>query len=208
MRIKICGLTDVDQALACVEAGADAIGLNFWPRSKRRVDDAVARQIAQALAGRARVVGVVVDAAPDRVERIRQLGVRWIQLHGAESPEALTRWMPEAFKAIHLDEGESAERWPGDELLVDARVGDLPGGTGVTCDWVAAAALARTRRLWLAGGLTPDNVAEAVRIVAPHGVDVASGVERSPGRKDLDLVRRFIASARGVGSEFADRRRD
>jgi len=192
-RVKICGLTRVDQAIACVDAGADAIGVNFWPRSKRRCPDDVAARIAEAVGARARVVAVVVDAAPARIEAIRALGIRWIQLHGDEAPEALERWLPEAFKAVHV-EGDAA-RYPGEELLVDARVGDLPGGTGVTCDWDAAARLARTRRLWLAGGLGPDNVAEAVRRVRPYGVDVASGVERAPGDKDLARVARFVANA-------------
>lgn len=192
-RVKICGLTRVDQAVACVDAGADAIGVNFWPRSKRRCEDDVASRIAEAVGARARVVAVVVDAAPARIEAIRGLGIRWIQLHGGESPEDVARWLPEAFKAVHLE--ADAARFGGDELLVDARVGDLPGGTGVTCDWDAAARLATTRRLWLAGGLNADNVAEAVRRVRPFGVDVASGVERAPGDKDLELVARFVANA-------------
>ncbi|MCA9607462.1 MAG: phosphoribosylanthranilate isomerase [Myxococcales bacterium] len=197
IRIKVCGLTSVEQALACVEAGVDAIGLNFWPRSPRRCDDATARAIAEALEGRARVVAVVVDEPAARVEAIRALGVRWIQLHGGEPPAEVARWLPEAYKAAHLDAGPLPD-YPGDELLVDARVGELPGGTGTTCDWDAAAALARTRRLWLAGGLTPDNVAEAVLRVRPHGVDVASGVERAPGDKDLARVRRFVERARSA----------
>lgn len=193
VQVKVCGLTRVDQALACVDAGASAIGVNFWPRSKRRCGDEEAARLVEAVGARARVVAVVVDAAPARIEAIRALGIRWIQLHGEESPEELARWLPEAFKAVHRE--ADATRFGGEELLVDARVGDLPGGTGVTCDWDAAARLARTRRLWLAGGLTADNVGEAVRRVRPFGVDVASGVERAPGDKDLALVARFVANA-------------
>ncbi|MCB9596437.1 MAG: phosphoribosylanthranilate isomerase [Sandaracinaceae bacterium] len=196
--VKVCGLTSVEQAVACADLGVDAIGLNFWPRSARRCEDAIAAEIARALGDRVRLVAVVVDASAARVEAIRAVGVRWIQLHGAESPEDLARWLPEAFKAVHLDRGP-VPAFGGDELLVDARVGDLPGGTGVTCDWGAAAALARTRKLWLAGGLTPDNVGAAIAAVRPFGVDVASGVEASPGVKDLDLVRRFVANARHAG---------
>lgn len=197
-RVKVCGLTSVAQAVACVEAGADAIGLNFWPRSPRRCDDGVAADIARALEGRARVVGVVVDERADRIAAIRALGVRWIQLHGGESPAEVARWLPEAYKAAHLDAGPLPD-YPGDELLVDARLGDLPGGTGVTCDWDAAASLAARRRLWLAGGLTADNVAEAIARVRPYGVDVASGVERGPGDKDLALVARFAGEVRRAG---------
>ncbi|MBX3274075.1 MAG: phosphoribosylanthranilate isomerase [Sandaracinaceae bacterium] len=199
IRVKVCGLTSLAQARACADAGADAIGLNFWPRSPRRCDDATAAAIAAALGARVRVVAVVVDAGAARIEAIRALGVRWIQLHGSEPPDEVARWLPEAYKAVHLDGGATPEGYPGDELLADARIGELPGGTGVPCDWDAAAALARTRKLWLAGGLTPDNVAEAVARVRPFGVDVASGVERAPGDKDLAAVARFVANARAAG---------
>lgn len=195
-RVKVCGLTRLDQALACADLGVDAIGLNFWPRSPRRCDDATAAAIAEAVGSRVRVVGVVVDASDARIEAIRALGVPWIQLHGEETTQDVLRWLPEAYKAVHLD--GPVEDFPGDELLVDARLGDLPGGTGRRCDWVGAAALARVRRVWLAGGLTPDDVAEAIRAVRPYGVDVASGVERAPGDKDLDLVARFVANARSA----------
>ncbi len=196
MRVKVCGLTRLDQALACVELGVDAIGLNFWPRSPRRCDDATAAAIAAAVGARARVVGVVVDASVERIEAIRALGVRWIQLHGGESKQDVLRWLPEAYKAVHLD-GPIAD-FPGDELLVDARLGELPGGTGRRCDWVGAAARARGRRGWRAGGRGPDDVAEAIAAVRPYGVDVASGVERAPGDKDLERVARFVANARSA----------
>ena len=199
IRVKVCGLTSLAQARACADAGADAIGLNFWPRSPRRCDDATAAAIAQALGARVRVVAVVVDAGAARIEAIRALGVRWIQLHGSEPPDEVARWLPEAYKAVHLDGAAAPPRYPGDELLADARVGDLPGGTGVRCDWDAAAALARTTKLWLAGGLTPENVAEAIARVRPYGLDVASGVERAPGDKDLAAVARFVANARAAG---------
>ena len=198
--IKICGLTTVEQALQCIDAGADALGLNFWPASSRRCEDPVAAQIVTAVGDRARIVAVVVDAAPERLRALRQLGLQWFQFHGAESGAEVARWLPYAYKAIHL--GGSAEpspaSFPGDEILVDAKVDGLPGGTGVRCDWVAAEALARRRKLWLAGGLDPDNVASAIEVVRPYGVDVASGVESRPGVKDLKKVARFIANARGA----------
>ena len=111
------------------------------------------------------------------------------------SPSDLTRWLPEAYKAIH---DGAHERFGGDEILVDARVGALPGGTGVPCDWDRAAVIARERKLWLAGGLDEGNVKEAVERVRPFGVDVASGVESEPGIKDLEKVARFVAKARGA----------
>jgi len=199
VQIKICGLTRVDEAVACADAGADALGLNFWPRSKRCVRDDVAAEIVTAVGERVRLVAVVVDASAARIAEIRGLGVRWVQLHGDEPPELVSRYLPEAFKAVHFGGPHEPLDYPGEELLVDARVGDLPGGTGVTCDWTAAAGLARQTRLWLAGGLTAENVADAMDAVDPFGVDVASGVEGSPGRKDLEKVRRFIANARSAG---------
>ncbi len=197
LMIKVCGVTSAKVAVACVEAGVDAIGVNCWPGSPRHCGNVPAAIIAAALRGRARVVGVVVNASARKIDAIRELGISWIQLHGEESPAEVGRWLPEAYKAVHLD-GDTRE-FPGDELLVDARAGDLRGGTGLTCDWEAAARLARTRKLWLAGGLTPENVADAIRAVRPYGVDVASGVEKSPRVQDLEKVARFVANARAAG---------
>lgn len=202
VRIKICGLTRVENAVACVEAGADAIGLNFWPKSKRRCELHEAARIVSAIGDRARVVGVFVDASIEDIQRVRATtGLAWAQLHGSEPEDVLTSLLPCAYKALHVSDRAGVERaraFPGDELLVDASLPGLPGGTGVACDWALASALARSRKLWLAGGLTPDNVADAVRAVQPHGVDVASGVERAPGEKDLALVRAFVRAVCSV----------
>jgi phosphoribosylanthranilate isomerase len=201
MRVKICGVTSVDDALGCVEAGADAIGLNFWPKSVRRCDEAEARRIVAAVGDRARVVAVVVDAGRETMRRLRdEVGVRWLQLHGDETPEQLAEWLPEAYKAVRPASAadlSAARAYGGEELLVDARVAGAPGGTGVRADWSLAAELARERSVWLAGGLSAENVAEAVAAVRPYGVDVASGVESEPGRKDLEKVRAFVEAARG-----------
>lgn len=197
----MCGVTRLADAERCADEGVDAIGLNFWPRSPRRCEPEVAAEIARAIGERVRVVGVVVDASVDEVARVRALGVSWIQLHGAERPGALQALLPCALKALHVvDRASLAEAmvWPGDELLVDARTEALPGGTGVRCDWDLAAELARARSVWLAGGLAPDNVADAIARVAPMGVDVASGVESAPGVKDHGRVRAFVAAAREV----------
>lgn len=196
--MKICGITTLDDALACVQAGANALGLNFWPRSKRRVTFEVAAQIARAVD--VRLVAVVVDASPDELARIRAIGVAWIQLHGAEPPAALEALLPHAYKALHVEteaDVEDALSWPGDELLVDARTAELPGGTGLRADWRLAERVAARRPTWLAGGLDPDNVASAIEAVAPMGVDVASGVESSPGQKDLAKVEAFVRACRG-----------
>jgi len=202
VEVKICGLTTVDDAVRCGELGADAIGLNFWAGSPRRVDVAKALEIVEAVADRATIVGVFVDFTLDRVREILQeTGIPWAQLHGDEPPELLAKLLPQAYKAIGVRDGsavELARSYPGEHILLDASVPGMPGGTGRTFDWEIAATVAQERKLTLAGGLTPDNVAEAVRVVQPFRVDVASGVESAPGLKDPGLVRRFIEAARAT----------
>lgn len=199
-QVKICGVTTVADAMDCVEAGADAIGLNFWPSSPRHVGLETAQQIVEAVGSSAALVGVFVDASLDEILETKEaVGFSWTQLHGQEPPSLVERLLPDAYKAIGVDDDaviEEARRFPGEHLLLDARVPGMPGGTGQTFDWSIAAEVAKERKLTLAGGLTPDNVAQAVERVRPYRVDVASGVERTPGRKDPDLVRAFITSAR------------
>lgn len=191
----------MDDAVACVDAGADAIGLNFWASSKRRCELDVASRIADAVGDRARIVAVFVDASLAEIERVRaETGIEWAQLHGSEPASLLEALGPRAYKAVHpTDESglRDALAQPGEELLVDASVPGMPGGTGQTCDWGLAGRIARVRLVWLAGGLRPDNVADAIRAVSPYGVDVASGVEERPGVKDHALVRAFVRAARG-----------
>jgi len=200
--VKICGLTTPYDALRCIEAGADAIGLNFWPGSPRRVDIPTARSIVELAGDHAQMVGVFVDFTLEQVREIlRETGIDWAQLHGDEPPEFLTELLPTAYKAIGVKDGSAialARSYPGEHLLLDASVPGMPGGTGRTFDWAIAAEVAEERKLTLAGGLTPDNVAEAVRAVGPFRVDVASGVESAPGRKDAELVRRFVAAAKAA----------
>lgn len=200
VEVKICGLTTVDDALRCIDAGADALGLNFWPGSPRCVDLEVAGQIVDACGERATMVGVFVDFTLQQVREIlRETETSWAQLHGGEPPSLVAELLPHAYKAIGVKDGsaiDAARQYPGEHLLLDASVPGMPGGTGRTFDWAIAAAVAKERKLTLAGGLTPDNVAEAVRTVRPFRVDVASGVESAPGQKDPDLVRRFIEAAK------------
>jgi phosphoribosylanthranilate isomerase len=202
VEVKICGLTTVDDAVRCIEAGADALGLNFWPDSPRSVDVQRAREIVEAVGDRAVMVAVFVDFTLDQVREIlRETDIRWAQLHGDEPPELLAELLPTAYKAIGVKDGsaiELARSYPGEHLLLDASVPGMPGGTGRTFDWDIAVTMAKERKLTLAGGLTPNNVAEAVRVVKPFRVDVASGVESAPGRKDPELVRAFIDASRSA----------
>lgn len=198
--VKICGLTTVEDALGCIEAGADAIGLNFWPGSPRCVDIPTARSIARAATSRTEIVAVFVDFSLAEVRRtLHETGIEWAQLHGKEPPSLVSALLPCAYKALGVEDGsvfELARTYPGEHLLLDASVPGMPGGTGRTFDWDIAAEVARERKLTLAGGLHPGNVAHAIRVVRPYRVDVASGVEKSPGSKDLSLVRAFIAEAK------------
>ena len=198
--VKICGVTRVQDAELCVETGADAIGLNFHPRSPRCVTVDVARTIAAAIRGRALVVGVFVDAPYEELVRItREVGLGCVQLHGDEPPELLARLLPHAYKAIRVRDERSIERarrYGGEHLLLDAYVVGEAGGTGHTFNWALAKGLASERRVTLAGGLTPDNVDAAIAAVHPYCVDVASGVESAPGLKDPAKVRAFIAAAK------------
>ena len=200
VEVKICGLTTVNDAVRCTEAGADALGLNFWPGSPRHVDVPTARAIVEACGDQATMVGVFVDFTLDQIREIlEETGIQWAQLHGDETPGLVAELLPHAYKAIGVKDGsaiELAREFPGEHLLLDASVPGMPGGTGRTFDWAIGASVAKERKLTLAGGLTPDNVADAVRAVRPFRVDVASGVESAPGRKAPDLVKRFIEAAK------------
>lgn len=199
-RVKICGVASLRDALMCVEAGADAIGLNFWERSVRRCEERVAQEIAHQLAERVLLVGVFVDAPEAEIERLRKLAsLGCVQLHGEEPASLVTRFLPHAYKAVRVrgaDVLAEVRSYPGEHILLDAYVPGMPGGTGATFDWRLAAQVARERKLTLAGGLRADNVAEAVRAVRPYCVDTASGVESAPGVKDPEQVRAFVREAK------------
>ena len=204
MWVKICGVTTVADALGCVDAGADAIGVNFVPTSPRVVTEECARQIAEAVAGRAEVIGVVASLAPGGLLALRQrVNLTALQLHGDEAPDTLAALLPRAYKALRIATAHDvteAARYAGTRLLVDAKVKGALGGTGETFDWSLVHDLALVRPIVLAGGLTANNVAQAIRAVRPWGVDTASGVERAnaPRAKDLDAVRAFIDGARAA----------
>lgn len=200
VRVKICGITTVADAELCASAGADAIGLNFFAGSPRCVDADTARAIVAAVAGRVLSVGVFVDAGYDAIAELRDYcGLGCVQLHGGEPPELLARFLPHAYKAVRVRGPESlaeARAFGGEHVLLDAYVPGVAGGTGARFDWSLAAELARERKVTLAGGLHERNVVEAIAAVRPYCVDVASGVESAPGRKDERKVRAFIAAAK------------
>ena len=199
-RVKVCGVTTVEQAVACVDLGVDALGVNFVASSPRRVDERLARAVVEAVGQRALVVAVVAGMPVDAMRAlVVRTGVGCLQLHGDESATDVGALLPHAYKAVRVGSAEDvalAEGMPGDYVMVDARVAGALGGTGHAFDWSLVVGLARRRKLVLAGGLTPENVRSAVELVRPWCVDVASGVESAPGVKDLGRVRAFVEAAR------------
>jgi phosphoribosylanthranilate isomerase len=200
--VKVCGVTSVQDVELCVAAGVDAIGLNFAPGSPRCLTLEAAAAIAQAIPAHVLSVGVFVDADLTKLlhyKRVLSLGC--LQLHGDEPPELLAQLLPHAYKALRVrgaDVHAEAARFAGEHLLLDAYVPGAHGGTGARFDWTLARELASTRKVTLAGGLTPENVAEAIATVQPYCVDVASGVESAPGRKDVQRVHAFVRAARAA----------
>ncbi|HMP05521.1 MAG TPA: phosphoribosylanthranilate isomerase [Lacipirellulaceae bacterium] len=214
-RVKICGITNVEDANVAVEAGAEAIGLNFYAKSPRCVSVEVAREISNRVGASAKCVAVVVNKpAADVLEIAGRTRLLCVQLHGDE-PASSVAAIPDALDVIRARRMDSdgvaaiaadieacrrAGRGPS-ALLIDAMTPGCYGGTGKTVSWVGLADHDRWLRgtpLILAGGLTPDNVAKAIRIVRPAAVDVASGVESAPGKKDPAKVRDFVANAMGA----------
>jgi phosphoribosylanthranilate isomerase len=200
--IKICGVTTPEDAAMVAAAGADAIGVNLWPGSKRHVTPDAARDILAAIPTGVLKVGVFVDAPDDEVERqIDALGLDRAQLHGDEAAASFGRLDPRLVRVVRVRDESSFEReagWSPALWLYDAHV-DGYGGGGVLAPWSLIAARAR-RPFLLAGGLTPENVAAAIRATRPDGVDVASGVESGPRRKDAAKVVAFIAAARAAAA--------
>lgn len=197
MFVKVCGLTRTDDARQAVDAGATALGFIFVPDSPRHVTAESVRAIVDALPPGTMTYGVFQDATPAEIrDAVQRSGVSGVQLHGKEPASYAGAIDRPLMKAAGLDELAALGWPPSVTLLLDAVSGDRRGGSGRQVDWERAAAVARERRVVLAGGLTPDNVAEAIATVRPHGVDVSSGVERSPGVKDHEKVALFIARAR------------
>jgi phosphoribosylanthranilate isomerase len=194
MIVKVCGITRVEDAAAACELGAAAVGFIFWPTSPRFIDPYRARAIVRALPPFVTPVGVFVNQPVEYVNAVASLvWLGAVQLHGDENAALIAQVNRPVIKAVSNGALDAADGWPRDAvLLVDAHDPERRGGTGVTADWRAAAALARRRRLLLAGGLTADNVADAVACVQPFGIDVSSGVESAPGVKDHDRMAAFF----------------
>lgn len=206
VRVKICGITREEDALAAIECGADALGFNFFPGSKRYVKPEQTLEWITGLPGTCSRVAVVVNAEPQLLERLRGAGCfEALQLHGDEPPEACRQpGFKQVIRAVRTTDDASlrhALEHPAKWLLLDAAVAGTYGGTGRTIDWKLAAAFTlenRDRAVILAGGLDADNVVKAIRLVRPRAVDVAGGVESSPGRKDAAKMRAFMAAAKGA----------
>lgn len=196
--IKICGIKTLIDALAAIDAGVDFLGFNFYPKSVRFIEKEICAEITSVLKReypQIKLVGVFVNSAVGEVKNILETcSLDLAQLHGDETPEMFAQLVPRVFKAFRGIPSDITgyERNESPALLVDAAVKGVYGGSGVTADWLAAAELAKRYPLLLAGGLTPGNVADAVRQVRPWGVDVASGVESAAGEKDVSKMKAFV----------------
>ncbi len=206
VKIKICGITRLDDALHACACGADALGLVFYPKSPRCVTPEQARAIVAALPPFVTAVGLFVNEQPQTVRELADFcGLDVIQLHGDETPGSCNFSPRRTIKALRVRDAASLAghgEFQVSALLLDAWAPDAYGGTGHSFNWDMAAGVARQRPVILAGGLTPENVAKAVATVRPYAVDVSSGVEVSPGRKDPEKVAAFIRQARKAGAEF------
>jgi phosphoribosylanthranilate isomerase len=209
VQVKICGITNVKDAKACAEIGASMIGFNFYPQSSRYIEPEAVRRIIKAIPPEVCAVGVFVETSAEAIRDIASAaGVRCVQIHGRASPGTCGKLAREfrvirAFSTNPQFRPEEVSLFGDCDVLVDAHHPNLHGGTGLTCDWLAA----RTTRsfaqfLLLSGGLTEHNVGQAIAVVAPHAVDVCSGVESAPGIKDHRALEDFIAAVRTANSSI------
>lgn len=202
VRIKICGITKIEDALAAVAAGADALGFVFFEKSPRYISPEQAAGIIRQLPPFVQTVGLFVNEQLADVNRTAdQCGLDLVQLHGEETPEfcrGVNRRVVKAFRVKDSTSLDQIDSYDVAASLLDAWSPLAHGGTGDTFNWEIAAAAAASRCIVLAGGLTPENVSEAVKIVRPYAVDVSSGVESGPGRKDPEKMQRFIRNARSA----------
>lgn len=204
-QVKVCGLTVVEEALGCAEAGADAIGLVFYPPSPRFVSSRTAREISVSLPEKVWKIGVFVDEPLHAVlERAESCRLSCVQLHGAEPPRMVEQIESAGIRVIKTLFVKKRPFWSEAALyrasayLIESGGGFVPGGAGLSWKWREAAELAGKLPCILAGGLTPENVGEAIYQFGPDAVDVSSGVESEPGRKDIGKVRAFVQAVRNA----------
>ncbi len=202
-QIKICGLTTPEDALACAESGADAIGCVFFPPSPRHVSDDQAREICAAVAGQVQTVGVFVNETSEAImDKAEYCGLSVVQLHGTESPEFVSQLRKRGqtvIKALFSEKNPSIkniDEYDASAYLVECGKGVLPGGNALTWDWGSVRNICLKNPFLLAGGLSPDNILNAMAAAGPDAVDVSSGVEVSPGKKNINKVRSFINKIR------------
>jgi phosphoribosylanthranilate isomerase len=207
VKVKICGITNWTDARLAVEAGADFLGFNFYPRSSRYIAPAAARRIVRRLPERVASVGVFVNE-PEREMLViaRRVGLDYVQLHGDETAEVVSR-MRRSFRVIKAIRVRDSFRVSqlgsfkrASSILLDGFDAHLRGGTGKSFNWKRAKSAGRKRQIFLAGGLTPENAAEAVSAARPFAIDVCSGVESRPGKKDAARMRALVAAVRPVRS--------
>jgi phosphoribosylanthranilate isomerase len=208
VRVKICGIRRVDEALAAVEAGADALGLNLWPQSPRYVAPAAAKEIMAAVSPMVSCVGVFVNEDRQRLcDLASDLGLHAVQLHGDEPPDYCCAISDlRVIKAIRVGRDfdlKSLQAYSVGAILLDSKIKGAYGGTGQRFDWRVAIEAKRLASIILAGGLTVDNVADAISSVKPMAIDVCSGVEAEPGRKDLFKLRQFMNAVEWANASLA-----
>jgi len=200
IKIKICGITNLEDALAAAAAGADALGFNFYKKSPRCIEPQKAAEIIEQLPPFIVPVGIFVNEREDRIREIlASTGIQAVQFHGDESPEFCQRFGGRVIKAFQVKDKESLKNmahYRVGAFLLDSYKDGVRGGTGVAFDWHLAVVAKTFGKIILAGGLTPENVAEAVKLVQPYGVDVAGGVEKEKGVKDHAMLKKFITEVR------------
>lgn len=198
--VKICGLTTCEDAHMALNAGADYLGFVLYPKSVRGITTDHLRSITSRLPDGTRAIGVFVNASRSQViDVVRTCGLYAAQIHGDEAADGFRDMPVRIWRALHLQNDRCTpvpDDWPAERYVIDAAIPGMYGGTGVEADWRCARAVAAACPAMLAGGLNAENVAAAIRLVGPLGVDVASGVEATPGRKDARKVHEFVAAAK------------
>ncbi len=200
IKIKICGITNLEDALAATDAGADALGFNFYKKSPRYIDPEKAAEIMAQLPPFIVPVAIFVNEREEKIRNIQfTTGIKVLQFHGDERPEFCERFATRVIKAFQVKDKESLKQmahYHVSAFLLDSYRDGMRGGTGETFDWHLAVVAKTFGKVILAGGLTPDNVVEAVKLVQPYGVDVAGGVEKEKGIKDHAKLKKFITEVR------------